>query len=91
MRRRLAVTMPSRRPFAAQAREQVEHAVERLERLVQRLVVRAVGLDELVHAVGIEVAHLRDQPGAADRRAHELLVRLTPEHGHETRASSRPG
>ena len=60
--------------------EQVEHAVERLERLVERLVVRAVGVDELVDAVGVEVAHLRDQAGPADRGADELLVRLAAEH-----------
>ncbi len=41
----------------------------------------AVGLDELVHPIGIEVTHLRDQPRAADRRADELLVGLTAENG----------
>ena len=55
--------------------------MERLELLVQRLVVRPVGLDELVDALGVELAHLRDQSRAADRRAHELLVGLAPEHG----------
>ena len=49
---------------------------------MERLVVRAVHLDELVDAVGIEVAHLRDQALSADRRLDQLLVRLLPEHGH---------
>ena len=42
----------------------------------------AVDVDELVDPVRVEVAHLRDQARPADRGAHELLVRLAPEHGH---------
>ena len=67
---------------AAQLGQQLEDAVEGLERRVERLVVGAVDVDELVDAVGIEVAHLRDQARAADRGADALLVRLAAEHGH---------
>ena len=38
--------------------------------VVERLVVQAVGLHELVDPVGIEVAHLGDQAGPADRGPH---------------------
>ena len=40
-----------------------------------------VRVDQLVDAVGVEVAHLRDEARPADRSADELLVRLLPEHG----------
>ena len=63
---RLAVTIPSRRPSSRSTREQLEHPVERLEAGVERLVVRAVDLDELVDPVGVEIAHLRDQTRATD-------------------------
>ena len=49
---------------------------------MERLVVCAVGVDEPVDAVGVEVTHLRDEAGAADRGADKLLVRLRPEDGH---------
>ena len=62
-------------------RQEVEHAVERLQRLVQRLVVQAVRLHEVVHAVGVELPHLGDEARAADRGADHLLVRLPPEDG----------
>ena len=91
MRSRFAVTIPSLWPSSQRTLEELQHAGERLEVGVERLVVRAVGLHELVDPVGVEVAHLRDQPGPADRRANELLVRLAPEHGERTHASSRRG
>ena len=51
-----------------------------LERVVQRLVVRAVDADELVDAVGVEGAQLRLEPRAADR-LHQLVVGvLAAEH-----------
>ena len=49
--------------------------------LVERLVVGAVHLDELVDPVRVEVAHLRDQARAADRGADELLVGVAAEDG----------
>ena len=45
----------------AQLEHQLGNPVEGLERGVERLVVGAVHLDELVDPVGVEVAHLRDQ------------------------------
>src|SRR4029453_7524691 len=72
---------PQRVPLVAEDREEVEHVGEPLELGMERLVVRAICVDELVDPFGIEVAHLGDEPGAADRRAHELLVRLTPKDG----------
>ena len=65
-----------------EARQQLEHAVEGLERRVERLVVGAVHVDELVDAVRVEIAHLGDEARAADRGAHELLVGLAAEHRH---------
>ena len=80
---------------AAELEQQLEDAVERLERRVERLVVGPVDVDELVDALGIEVAHLGDQPRPADRGAHELLVRLAAEHRHRRVAhrgdDDRPG
>ena len=73
---------PEQVAAAAELDQQLQDAVEGLERGVQRLVVGAVDVDELVDAVGVELVHLRDQAGPADRGAHELLVRLAPEHGH---------
>ena len=67
---------------AAELEQQLGDPVECLERRVERLVVGAVHVDELVDPVGVEVVHLRDQAGPADRGAHELLVRLAAEHGH---------
>ena len=61
--------------------EQVDDVGERLQPGVERLVVRPVRVDQLVDAVGVEVAHLRDQPRPADRRAHQLLVRFAAEDG----------
>ena len=49
---------------------------------MQWLVVGSVRLHELVDAVGVEITHLRDQPGPTDGGADELLVGLTAEHGH---------
>ncbi len=43
--------------------------------------MRAVRVDQLVDAVGVEVAHLRDQARAADRGADELLVGVAAEDG----------
>ena len=62
--------------------EQLEHPVERLQRLVEGLVVGAIHLHELVDAVGVEVAHLGEEARPADGGADALLVRLEPEHGH---------
>ena len=68
---------PEPPPLGPEHGEQLEHLVERLERLVERLVVLPVRLDQLVDAVGVEVAHLRDDARPADRRAHELLVGIS--------------
>ena len=72
---------PERPALLAESREQREDADERLELGVERLVVRPVHVDELVDAFGVEVAHLRDQAGAADRGPDGLLVRLPAEDG----------
>ena len=53
----------------AELEQQLGNPVEGLERGVERLVVGAVDLDELVDPVGVEVAHLRDQARPADRGA----------------------
>ena len=66
----------------AELEQQLRDAVECLERGVERLVVGAIHIDQLVHPVGVEVVHLRDQAGTADRSADELFVRLAPEHRH---------
>ena len=80
---------------AAQLEHQLGNPVEGLERRVERLVVGAVDLDELVDPVGIEVVHLGDQTRPADRRLDPLLVRLQAEHGHRGVAhrgdDDRPG
>ncbi len=67
--------------LASEHGQQAEDVVEGLQLGVERLVVEPVRLDQLVDAVRVEVAHLGDEPGAADRGADELLVRLPPEHG----------
>jgi len=72
---------PEAPSFSPQDGEQAEHVVECLELGVERLVVQAIGLHELVDPVGVEVAHLGDQARPTDRGAHQLLVRLTTEHG----------
>ena len=81
--------------LVAQDGEQRRASVERLEVVVQRLVVRPVHLDQLVDAVGIELAHLAVEPGAADRGAHLDLVHLGAEHRlhgvPHRREDDRPG
>ena len=57
-----------------------DHSAERLERLVERVVVKAIRLEQLVDPVRVQRLHLRHQPLPADCR-RELLVRdLAPEH-----------
>ncbi len=80
---------------AAELRQQLEDTGKRLERRVERLVVGTVDVDELVDALGIELAHLGDQALPADRGAYELLVRLAAEHRDRRMAhrgeDDRPG
>ena len=47
---------------------------------MERLVVDAVGVDELLDPVGREQDHLVAQPGAAHVRAQLLVRDLEPEH-----------
>ncbi len=61
--------------------EEVLDPVERLERGVQRLVVGAVDVDQLVDAIRVEIAHLRHEPLPTDGGTHSVLVGLTAEHG----------
>ena len=66
--------------FGVQPLEHVSHPDARLELVVERDVVRAVDVDELRRAVGIDRHHLRLEPRPADR-LHQLGVRvLAPEH-----------
>ena len=64
---RRAAASPSRsravRPSSRSTGSSASTSANASSVVVERLVVRAVRLDELVDAVGIEVAHLRDQPG----------------------------
>ena len=89
VRSRFAVTMPSRRP-SARSRAGGRERRRSLELRVQRLVVGAIGLDELVDAVGAELAHLRVRPGPPIA-ARPAPRRLAAEHGHATHAASRRG
>ena len=55
--------------LVAQPRQHLDDLPERLQLLVQRLVVLAIGGNEVVDPVGGERVHLRDEAGPADRRA----------------------
>ncbi len=63
---------------SGQEREQL---VERLERLVQPVVVLLVRLEQLICTIGVDGLHLRDDALAADRQAELLGRNLAPEHG----------
>ncbi len=66
--------------LVVQPREHVLHPRAGLELVVQRLVVGAVDVDELLDPVGRERVHLRLEPRPADG-LHQLLVGvLTAEH-----------
>ena len=80
--RRFAVTIPSVRPSSLQLHEHRVHAGARQQRVVERLVVRAVDRDELVDPVGIELAHLVLEARAADRRPSAPRRGVAAEHGH---------
>ena len=69
-----------------QRREHVRHPGAELERVVQRLVVRAVDADELVDPILGEHRHLRLEPGAADRREQLLIRVFAPEDGARSMA-----
>ena len=65
----------------AQLGDHFVHPGAALERVVQRLVVRAVDAHEIVDVLRRERAHLRLETRPADRR-HQLLLRnLAREHG----------
>ena len=69
---------PALRP---QPRENLEHLLERLERVMERIVVRSVDLDQLVGAVRVELPHLRNEALASDRGRQLLVGDLPIEHG----------
>ena len=60
-------------PLVLEANEHVVHAFAAAQVLVQRLVVRAVDVHELLDPVGRERVHLRLEAGPADR-LHQILV-----------------
>src|SRR5688572_33191707 len=64
-----------------QPRERVLHPRAALEPPMERLVVRAIDLDELLDAALVEEAHLLVQARAADRGHQDLVLDLAPEHG----------
>jgi hypothetical protein len=92
--RRFAVTTPRRRPSSWKADEHVFHPRAGLEVVVERLVVGAVDVHEPLDLVGRERAHLRLEPGAADRLQQllvgvvpaEHLARRVPHRGEDDRA-----
>jgi len=61
--------------------EQSEQLVERLERLVETLVVLLVRLEERVRSLGVDRLHLRHDSLAADRHAELVARDLAAEHG----------
>ena len=76
-------------------RQDVDHAVEGLEGLVQRVVVLPIHLDELVDPTRPQLLHLRDEALAADRRRELLVPDVAVEHGADgvlhRREDDRPG
>ena len=66
--------------LARQRRERILHADTRLERVVQRLVVRAVHRHELLDARVVERLELRFEPGATDARQQFGVGELALEH-----------
>ena len=66
--------------FGPQPRQHLDHLPERLQLVVQRLVVLAVGGNEVVDAVGRERLHLRDEARAADGRAQHLFGNVAAQH-----------
>jgi hypothetical protein len=63
-----------------QAYEHVLHAGARLQLAVERLVVRAVDVHELVDPIGSEDLHLRLEPRASDRLHQLRVLILAAEH-----------
>ena len=86
---------PESAALRAKLREHVHHAVEGLQGLVQRIVVLAVDLDELVDATGPQLLHLRDEALAADGRGELRVPDVAVEHGTNGvlhgREDDRPG
>ena len=72
---------PQEAPFVAQARQHLDDLPERLELVVQRLVVLAIGGDEIVDALRRERLHLGEKARPADGRGEHLLGDVAPEHG----------
>ena len=72
-----------------------EELVERLERLVEPVVVLLVGLEQRVGVLGVDRLHLRDDPLPADRQPELVAGDLAPEHGANgvlhRREDDRPG
>jgi hypothetical protein len=64
---------PQPPPLVLQTNQHLVHPRAADELVVQRLVMRAIDVDELVDLVWRESMHLRLETGAADRR-HQLLV-----------------
>ena len=72
---------PELAALRAESRQELEELVERLQGLVQAVVVLLVDVEELVGVVGIDSGHLRDDPLPADRRPELFHGYLPPEHG----------
>ena len=68
-------------PAVAELVEHDVHPVADGDRVVQRLVVRAVDAHELVDARRVERVHLRLEPGPADRGEQLGVGVLAAEHG----------
>ena len=88
--RRLAVTRPRQAALVSQGAERRLDAGERLELVVERLVVRAVDADELIDAIRGERLHLRLQARPTDVR-HQLLSEYSRPAPSRSRGASTRG